>query len=705
MEKFDLIKTQLKMGQSLPMNGNREMNTHSFVNPADVIGRDREEEDILNMVLKDQAQDHENQIHVIAVIGIGGLGKTTLIKSIYNKDAIKEMFDLRIWVCVSLDFNVSKIVKDILTDATGNSNVTSNLSNLNQLQKNLTDTLKDKKFLLVLDDVWNEDFFKWQDLAELLSVGSKKSKIIVTTRSSKVASIMGGKRPYELKGLPQKDSLSLFFKYALGGEEEASKYSELKRIGEEIVEKCSGVPLALKTLGSLLRLKTEAHEWKTVRDSKIWELEREEGHILPALRLSYNAMSPSLRQCFAYCSTFEEDSLMESIVLISIWMALGILPSPKNKEDVEVIGDSCYVELCNRSLFQVDPRQDSFEIFQVIRVHDLIHNLACSITQNECSIVNSNDDREISDTVRYLRVVINENNLKKLSKLKKLKSIHVKCTGDEKDEVVQLFLSTCISTFKHLRVFDLSELSFEVLPNSIGTMKQLRYLNLNGNRNMKRLPDSVCKLQSLQTLILDGCVKLEEIPKDIGNLVSLRTLMLTTKQSFLANGGIGRLESLRFLTIYECENLKALPNDLINCTALRSLVIGDCDQLNLASEFIDKDVQLTLRTFAIFGLSETTELPQWLQQAAKTLQKLHIEECLNLSRLPEWLPKLTSLEKLVIKDCQELLSLPDGMEGLTSLAHLEIEDCDALQEACKPEVGSDWHKIAHVPNRIIGEAD
>ncbi|KAF4362807.1 hypothetical protein F8388_022464, partial [Cannabis sativa] len=322
MEKFDLIKTQLKMGQSLPMNGNREMNTHSFVNPAD-------------------------------------------------------------------------------------------------LQKNLTDTLKDKKFLL--------------------------------------ASIMGGKRPYELKGLPQKDSVSLFFK----------------------------------------------------------------------------------------------------------------------------------------SLFQVDPRQDSFEIFQVIRVHDLIHNLACSITQNECSIVNSNDDREISDTVRYLRVVINENNLKKLSKLKKLKSIHVKCTGDEKDEV-----------------------------------------------------------------------------------------------------------SLRFLGICGCENLKALPNDFINCTALRSLLIGDCDELNLASEFINKDVQLSLQTFVINALPETTELPQWLQQAANTLQKLHIEECPKLSRLPEWLPKLTSLEKLVIKDCQELLSLPDGMEGLTSLTHLQIKYCDALQEACKEEVGPDWHKIAHVPNRI-----
>uniref|UniRef100_A0A803P6S9 Uncharacterized protein n=1 Tax=Cannabis sativa TaxID=3483 RepID=A0A803P6S9_CANSA len=551
MEKFQLIKIAPNVDQSV-----RE--THSFVNLLDVIGRDCEKGEILDMVLKDQAQESDNQILVISIIGIGGLGKTTLIKSVYNDDKIGEKFDLKIWVCVSLDFNVSKIVKDILTDTTGNCN----LSNLNQLQKSLTNTLKDKTFLLVLDDVWNEDFSKWRDLAELLSVGSKKSKIIVTTRNREVALIMGETKPYELKGLPEKESLSLFFKCAFGSEALVAEYPQLKQIGEEIVKKCGGVPLALKTLGSRLRQTTEAHKWKTVRDNKIWELERNQGHILPALRLSYNAIDK-----------------------------------------------------------------------------------------------------------------------------------------DEKDEVVQLFLSTCISTFKHLRVFDLSKLSIEVLPSSIGTMKQLRYLNLRENEKIKRLPNSICKLQSLQTLILDGCVELEEIPDDIGSLVSLRTLMLTTKQSFLCYGS---LKSLRFLYINSCDNLKVLSNDSINCTTLRTLAIGDCAKLNLASEFSNKNVQLSLQTFVIFSLPETTDLPQWLEQAAKTLRNLRIEDCSKLTRFPEWLPKLISLEKLEIICCRNLLSLPDGMEGLTSLTHLVIENCNALKERCKREVGPDWHKIAHIPNLSIG---
>ncbi|XP_060965136.1 putative disease resistance protein RGA4 [Cannabis sativa] len=177
METFHLIKTQLNVEQSSLVLENRVM-THSFVNPSDVIGRDREKEEILDMILMDDNKI-ENQIPVVSIMGIGGLGKISLIKSVLNDGKIDEKFDLKIW-----------------------------------LQRPLSETLKDDKFLLVLDDVWNEDPFKWQEFAELLFVGSKESKIIVTTRSSKVALIMGGTEPYELKGLPKKDSLSLFFKYA-----------------------------------------------------------------------------------------------------------------------------------------------------------------------------------------------------------------------------------------------------------------------------------------------------------------------------------------------------------------------------------------------------------------------------------------------------------------------------------------------------------
>ncbi|XP_062119323.1 putative disease resistance protein RGA1 [Humulus lupulus] len=148
MEEFNLIKSTLNVEQSPLMQESRE--THSFVNLSNVIGRDREKGEILDMALMDQAHTSDNQIPAISIVGMGGLGKTTLIKAVYNDEQIGGKFDLPIWVCVSLDFNVSRIIKDILKDATGSSG-TSDMSNLNQLQKSLRDTLKDKKILLVLD--------------------------------------------------------------------------------------------------------------------------------------------------------------------------------------------------------------------------------------------------------------------------------------------------------------------------------------------------------------------------------------------------------------------------------------------------------------------------------------------------------------------------------------------------------------------------
>ena len=122
--------------------------------------------------------------------------------------------------------------------------------------------------------------------------------------------------------------------------------------------------------------------------------------------------------------------------------------------------------------------------------------------------------------------------------------------GREQPKIDESFISTCISRSRYLRLFDIRDMSFEVLPNSIGSLKHLKYLNLSDNKKIKRLPDSICKLQSLQSLSLSGCDELEELPRDIRNLVSLRTLMITTKQRCLQENGLGRMKSLRLPTSY-----------------------------------------------------------------------------------------------------------------------------------------------------------
>ena len=223
---------------------------------------------------------------------------------------------------------------------------------MDEVQCRLRELLKDKKFLLVLDDVWNDDNSKWNQLEELLPGGCNGSKIIVTTRNSSVANIMGTVPMYKLDGLSQEDGLSLLVKLAFKNGKE-KEYPNLLKIGEAIVEKCKGVPLAVMTLASLLHSQVDEREWKFVRDNEIWNLDKKDGGILPALRLSYNQLPFHLKQRFAYCSLFPKDFEFISSQLVQFWMAHGILQSPDNeKQELEDIGELYIKELMSRSLFE-----------------------------------------------------------------------------------------------------------------------------------------------------------------------------------------------------------------------------------------------------------------------------------------------------------------------------------------------------------------
>ena len=198
---------------------------------------------------------------VVAIVGFGGLGKTTLAQLIFNDDEVGKWFEKKMWVCVSEEFDVKLLIKKILRCVTS---AKENLElELEQLQKMLRENLEGKKYLLVLDDVWNEEWQKWDNLRKYLSVGSSGSRILVTTRSKKVANIMGVESPYELRGLAEAEAWDLFRKLAFG-EGHSEVNPQLVKIGEEIARKCKGVPLAIRTLGSLMRLNPVVSEWASM---------------------------------------------------------------------------------------------------------------------------------------------------------------------------------------------------------------------------------------------------------------------------------------------------------------------------------------------------------------------------------------------------------------------------------------------------------
>ncbi|KAG5043343.1 hypothetical protein JHK87_007258 [Glycine soja] len=701
----------------------REMRetTHSHVNDSDVIGREQDKGEIIELLMQQNPNDDHKSLSVIPIVGMGGLGKTTLAKFVFNDKGINKCFPLKMWVCVSDDFDLKQLIIKIINSADDSvflADAPDRQKNLNkmdleQLQNQLRNKLADQKFLLVLDDVWNEDRVKWVGLRNLIHVGAAAgSKILVTTRSHSIASMMGTASSHILQGLSLEDSWSLFVRWAFNeGEEE--NYPQLINIGREIVKKCRGVPLAVRTLGSLLFSKFEANQWEDVRDNEIWNLPQKKDDILPALKLSYDLMPSYLRQCFALFSLYPKDYNFTSYGVIYLWGALGFLASPKKNRAQDDIAIQYLWELFSRSLLQDFVSHGTCYTFHI---HDLVHDLALFVAKDDCLLVNSHI-QSIPENIQHLSFVEKDFHGKSLTtKAVGVRTIIYPGAGAEAN----------FEANKYLRILHLPHSTFETLPPFIGKLKHLRCLNLRKNKKIKRLPDSICKLQNLQCLFLQGCTELETLPKGLRKLISLYHFEITTKQAVLPENEIANLSYLQYLTIAYCDNveslfsgiefpvlkllsvwcckrLKSLPLDSKHFPALETLHVINCDKLELFKGHGDQNFNLKLKEVT-FGIMPQLEiLPNWVQGCANTLLFLHLSSCYNLEVLPDWLPMLTNLRKLNIGYCPKLRSLPDGMHCLTALEHLRIIDCDELCIKYKPQVGECWDQISHIKEITIDE--
>ncbi|XP_027181785.1 disease resistance protein RGA2-like [Coffea eugenioides] len=677
LDKFNAIADErIKLDLSDQKRGsyfNASRETGSVVNEPEVLGRDDEKRQIVRILTEEIIGDDQN-VSVLPIVGVGGLGKTTLARLVFNDKRVIEHFEPKLWAWVSEEFDVKRIIKALIesVDKTSIGDLP-----LDVLQGKLQELLRGKRYLIVLDDVWNENSQKWEELKSVLQCGSKGSSIVTTTRMEMVAEIMRTLGTHRLSSLSDDQCWSLFRQRAFGSQE-AEEFPNLIAIGKEIVKKCGGVPLAAKALGGFLRFKREENEWNSVKCSEIWNLPQDTTDILPALRLSYLNLPVELRGCFAYCAVFPKGSKIEKEEVIHLWMANGLISSNGTME-VEDVGAAAVTELHHRSLFQaVEKYVFGYGSVPAFKMHDLVHDLAQSVMEAKHGGTESNRTMMLDMRNDWLTV-----------------AFPITITGTDQ---FSSFLSKCGSLRALIVRSTMWEENLIELPPAISNLKHLRHLDLSKS-DIVELSNSICDLWNLQILNLNDCNKLWSLPKGMRFLRNLRHLCLRRCWSLTQMPGIGKLTCLRTLSMVVLSGKKGFQlSELRDLNMLRGkLTIGHLERIEDKKDaeeacLIEKQ---SLRELYLVWHSERTlqryndeEVLEALKPCPN-LQLLYIEGFKGSSLFPSWISIVTEVEveesaAEYIVGAQESTAAAAAMSP--SLKHLGLSDMPNLKGMLGREV-------------------
>ncbi|KAK2440085.1 putative disease resistance RPP13 protein [Trifolium repens] len=713
-DKLQLIN-QTHAGNAVGFNSKPSgiKETTCSVDASGIYGRDAEKEEMIKTLLSSE-NGSSNQTPIISIVGLGGMGKTTFAKLVYNDNMIKEHFELKAWVYVSESFDVVGLTKEILK--TFNSSAEGE-SNLNLLQQRLEKTLTGKKYLLVLDDIWNGNEESWEQLLLPFNHRSSGSKIIVTTRDKEITYILKSTKLFYLQQLNKINCWSLFVTHAFHGEN-LDEYPHLKRIGMKIVDKCGGLPLGVKTLGKLLRKKFSEHEWRKILETDMWQLSDEENNINPVLRLSYHNLPSNRKRCFAYCSLFPKGYCFDKGGLIKFWMAEGLLKCCGADKSEEELGNEIFNDLESISFFQK-------LWYSNFVMHDLVNDLAKSVSGEFCMQIEGSRVEGIPERTRH--IWLSHQIIKCGDKLpgpiferKGLRSLIL-----EKDRMAPLISNNVqrdlFSRLICLRMLSFTGYGLSELVDEIGNLKLLRYLDLSYTK-IKSLPDTICMLYNLQTLLLEGCYELTELPSNFSKLINLRHLELAFDhfghcyiEKIPKNiGKLNKLQSLPYFIveehngsdIKELEKLNHL-HGRIDIEGLGNVIDpADAAMANLKDKkyleelkmdfyknereemnesIVERHVSVlealqpnsNLKRLTIVNYNGNS-YPNWLRGCdLPNLVSLKLENCGLCSHLPP-LGQFPLLKELCIKKCPELKSVPP--QHLSSLQKMKMSKCNKLEE-------------------------
>ncbi|XP_078169602.1 putative disease resistance protein RGA1 [Carex rostrata] len=696
--------------------------------PISVFGREIDKENIVSLLTKKPSNSEPEAsirpaIPVIAITGRSGVGKTALAQYVYKHMDGQNHFYIPVWVHTSRKFKATDVIKNMIEIIKAKECASNDYpsTSLEALLIKIKSMLGSKKLLLVLDDFWSdtEDFVEqWEKFIGCLSGCSPGSRILLTTQSKNVnekAYLPGVTevKPYYLQEIEEDQFLELFMHYAWHRNSQLQK-EEFEKIGRKIAVKLKGDPGAAKLVGQQLSGKNLRY-WEEVAE-KDWL-----GDNMKARIWSYQQLPHDLQRCFALCSLFRKGSTFQIMFLINIWMAEGFI-RPRNKEErLEDIGENYLDELVSR--FFIEKVEVGEE--KRYRLHDLLHDLAEWVQGDDFIRIDSTNTREVysnrsnifrSENIHHILLpssMINE--LKeKLCLMKNIRTFWVEYDGGI---VPKNVLQEILKYLEKIRVLYLSD-CVDDLPDSIGKLKHLRYLNIFGSQPLKKIPVSICKLYHLQTLDLINC---ESLPMEFCELISLR-MFYASSETLSHISHVGRLTSLQELEhfvvrkncgyeLQQLENLNQLRGEMYIAGLENVGSTEDAVKANLRNKkhikglhfewnFDERDtnnatchsaphVELLAALQPHPCISDLTlegfggdRFPNWLssQNSLKYLRSLILMGCNKVEEIASIHESLPSCTTLILRRFKNLKKMPTFPPNLTSLEISNIPQVSYFSE-------------------------
>ncbi|GJN27838.1 hypothetical protein PR202_gb15892 [Eleusine coracana subsp. coracana] len=582
---------------------------------------------------------------------------------------------------------------------------------MNQMHRVITDRLQGKRFLLVLDDVW--DGSCWMSLQVPLKCAAPGSKIIVTTRSSKVAKMMALKI-HQLGFLSDTNCWFVCQDAALRGRDPSIIDGSLISIGQSIAARCKGLPLAANAAGNVLSSAIDRNHWEPVEQSYLWDSDVV-GQILPALLVSYNSLEKHLKRCFSYCSLFPKEYMFRKNKLVRLWLAQGFVEADKERQP-EDIASKYFDDLVEKFFFQRSPyHQESFACYKDYTnsssnryiMHNLYHELADYVSAKEYSRIENSTLSNVDEGARHLSLAPSEvqcneviqfyplhNQYSKEYHIPRLRTLLVVQKDDPKNDENTLninFPSCLFKLFGSLRALDLSNTNVEQLPHSVGELIHLRYLSLE-NTNIKYLPESISALFKLHSMNLKCCNCLSELPQGIKFLTNLRHLELPSMYDWnvYMPSGIGELANLQTMNTIKVGNDSGScsMDDLVHLNKLRGqLYISGIENIRSAQITSEPSIKGKgeLHKLTLHWSCSDSMFPDDASYVLDSLQPHPDLKELTIKGFsgiifPLWLGSqyMFNLSVLELKDCENCEELP-SLGQLPCLKHLLISSLTCLK--------------------------